>query len=128
LYKVGFQKSKLILSPPQRIFVSYFFIHLFCAINSGKVNQIIPPYKTISCDFYDVLTHHALFKNEVEIIDIFDVIHSGVIHDVFTFNKEEFCLIGETKIRLDFIKSIANKINLQEYVQNMDCCSFITHL
>lgn len=86
------------------------------------MNQTIPPYITISCDFYDVLCNHALFKNEVEIIDIFDCIHHGIIKDVYTLEKEEFCQIGETKLRLDLIKSVANKNNKEDYVQNLDCC------
>ena len=66
-------------------------------------------YKPVSCDFYDLLTHYVSKKSVVEInvnSPYEPQVYSGIISDVFTKNKEEFCVIQGIELRLDYIISV----------------------
>jgi transcriptional antiterminator Rof (Rho-off) len=59
-------------------------------------------YIPVSCDFYDELTNAILKKNYVKLITEDEEI-VGLLQDVYTKNKEEFCIINDQAIRLDRI-------------------------
>jgi transcriptional antiterminator Rof (Rho-off) len=59
-------------------------------------------YIPVSCDLYDELTNAILKKNHVKLITEDEVI-DGLLQDVYTKNKEEFCVINDQAIRLDRI-------------------------
>lgn len=66
-------------------------------------------YKPISCDFYDEVINTITLHQKVTLAyeTTNDIEHTeGMITDVFTRNKEEFCLINNIEIRLDKIRSL----------------------
>lgn len=72
-------------------------------------------YKPVSCDFYDRLINFAGSKSQVDIIAKGTegaFIKSGIIQDVFTRNKAEFCVIDGCELRLDQIESVLPSTNL----------------
>jgi len=65
-------------------------------------------YKRVSCEFYDHLLNHVLYKHKLILhLDSEDcpILH-GVIEDVYTKQGEEFCIVDNHTIRLDLIKDI----------------------
>jgi transcriptional antiterminator Rof (Rho-off) len=59
-------------------------------------------YQRVSCDFYDELCNLVVLKKDVTIF-LNEEKHKGKLLDVYTKNKEEFCVIGDKHIRLDRI-------------------------
>jgi transcriptional antiterminator Rof (Rho-off) len=77
-------------------------------------------YKNVSCDFYDELTNAILLKQVVEIFTE-GKIHIGLLKDVYTENKEEFCIINDVQIRLDKILSMTVDGMPVKYLQDPSC-------
>ncbi len=63
-------------------------------------------YKPVSCNLYDELSNAALFKNMVVVTTIHGEIINGHIEDLFTREKEEFCIVENKCLRLDQIANL----------------------
>ncbi|MBK8699899.1 MAG: hypothetical protein IPN29_10350 [Saprospiraceae bacterium] len=64
-------------------------------------------YRIVSCDLYDQLSNAAVMKQPVRLLLINDVEMFGKIDDIFTKEKQEFCVIDHKVIRLDKILAIS---------------------
>lgn len=79
--------------------------------NNSKVKK--DPYLPVDCDFCDEL---ALLSDRKKFVKLFffngpetiDVV-TGVVTDIATRNREEFCIIGGREVRLDKIVTIDGK-------------------
>jgi Rho-binding antiterminator len=75
-------------------------------------------YKPIACTFHDVIEHHAVLKNLIDLCFIRkkeQITISTKIVDIFTMKGEEFITLDDgTSIRLDQIVSI-NKQKLNDH-------------
>lgn len=66
-------------------------------------------YEPISCDFYDEIINTITLQQKVSITykhEDHTLIAEGNITNVFTRDKEEFCVVNDLEIRLDKVVKI----------------------
>jgi transcriptional antiterminator Rof (Rho-off) len=63
-------------------------------------------YKPISCDIYDEFINSIVLKRRVALTLSNERILEGFLADVYTREKQEYCIINGEEIRLDFVKKI----------------------
>jgi transcriptional antiterminator Rof (Rho-off) len=73
-------------------------------------------YKPVSCDLYDELTNAILKKNAVKLVTE-EMTFDGLLTDIYTKDKVEFCVINTKAIRLDRINDLYFDGMKSEYLQ-----------
>ncbi len=64
---------------------------------------MIEKYKPVSCNLYDELANAILLHTSISITTIDNEEITGYIKDIYTKDKEEFCVINDILLRLDNI-------------------------
>jgi transcriptional antiterminator Rof (Rho-off) len=68
-------------------------------------------YKPVSCNLYDELSNAVVLKRQINITTIDKGVMVGLIKDIYTKDKEEFCIIDDSHVRLDTISILSYKDN-----------------
>ncbi len=72
---------------------------------------MVEKYKPVSCNLYDELSNAAVLNRAITLTTIDNKEFKGLIKDIYTRNKEEFCIIDNIQLRLD-------QIAVLEYLDN----------
>jgi transcriptional antiterminator Rof (Rho-off) len=80
-------------------------------------------YKPVSCNLYDELSNAIVLKKQITIVTTGGTSVTGLLKDIFTKDKEEFCAFDDVTIRLDHIATLSYENGEVSIVSHWSCAT-----